>query len=921
MSEKRDTDRRLKADLRRVETMLPRVDGRPAPTPTSNVGNAEAFSLPLDLGEVVATEVLARGGMGITFLGHLTSNSQQVAIKIPLNADTNLQERFRNEARLLAGLNHEQIVRFVAAGETEISLANEKHKLPWLAMEFIPGQSLRAKLNQGGSMQWAEVSRLLEDVLKALDYLHAANFCHRDIKPDNLIHDPQTDSWKLVDFGIAKALVENLRLTLTLAETHPGAWDYMSPEQLSGQPLDIRSDIYSLGKTAWEALIGDVPRVGTPYPSAFLGPEKVPPDVDLLIRKMVEHRPGSRYQTPAEALTALRDGAGVIANKEERRKSARKFVRILNVTAATVALGAGVWFVGNEFETQKAKAIVSSVSAANPTRSTMLRRKLETFRNTHWFWGRHYADEQFAKLEQTAGDEQRRMAGSHQEISRELENAARDDDYKLERCRSFCSLYSEAYLDTPEFKDLSAKKEIFEARVVSTKVEQLAKDGKITEALQLCDELKPKLTVTEAVMKVSDTRGNIARSFAEKELVEIKRLAASKKEEDLLSAQSKATQLEKVVGAIPETRSVLKLVDDSFYTAAIDTANTRLDKREYSAARSTLDRYLELSELKAHRADTLNAKQKVAESEDDSDWSTVAASAEKNLNQRTFPLAALDYKNYLDKWSGGRHAQDAQQGLRDIVGKHFKFLDDIQDYDDFVEEFKKVVVQYPQEGERLRTAKQWLVFHCHKEIGRLYSDIAGNKTQPLTALNRVNQLDWQVCEQQQRQYLETTADKFRAYLNNPQLFSANEFLYYWQRPPQECVKMPSAPSVFFINLESLDVSLSDSTYRKIAGVGDADPRIRVNLCQDKENARNPLIRELFSGLGAVNQRSFKVAINKSVFFEKGSEILQFALDDADHTGDNNIKVGKLGKTAAESEPSVTWNFPDGTTFMLRYKIQ
>jgi hypothetical protein len=920
VSNAKHSDRRLKADLRRAETMLPAADGRPAPPQTLNIGNAEAISLPLDLGEVVATEVLARGGMGITFLGHLASNSQKVAIKIPVNADANLQERFRNEVRLLSGLNHDQIVRFVAAGEAEISLATEKRNLPWLAMEFIPGQSLRARLKQVGSMQWAEVSRLLEDVLSALDHLHAANLSHRDIKPDNLIHDPQTDSWKVVDFGIAKALVENLRLTLTLAETNPGAWDYMSPEQLSGQPVDIRSDITSLGITAWEALIGDVPRVGTPYPSALLGPDKVPPDVDLLIRKMVERRPESRYQTPAEALNALREGAGVIAKKEERRKSARKLVWILKVAVAAVAFGTGVWFVGNEFETQKAKAIVSSVSTASPTRATLIRRKLETFRNAHWFWGRRYADEQFAKLEQAAVDEQQRMAGSYQEIFRELGNAARDDDYKLERCRSFCALYSEAFQDTAEFKDLSAKKEIYEARGVSAKAEQLANEGKITEALQICDELKSKLTVTEAVTMVSDTRGKILRAFADKELDEIKLLAASKKEEDLVLAQFKAAQLEKIIGALPETRSVLKLVDDSLYSAASDAVNVHLSRMEYNAARSALDRYLELSALKAHRAEAMNEKQKVTDLEDDNDWRIVADSVEKNLKQRAFPLATQDYNNYLKKWDAGRHASQARQGLKQVVAAHFKYLGEIQDYDDFVEEFKKAATQYPQESDRLRIAKQWLVIHCHNEIGRLYSDVAKNRTQPLTALNRVNQLDWQVCDQQHREYLTTTADKFRAFLNKPNVFSAKQFLYYWQRPPQECVKMSSAPSVFWINVQSLDVSLSDSIYRTIAGLGDADPRIRVSLCKDNR-ADYPMIGELFRGLGAVNQRSFSVTIQKSVFFEKGSEILSFALDDADLTGDNDIIKGRLGEATSGSNRTATWNFQDGTTFTLHYSMQ
>ena len=920
MPEEKDNERRLKTDLRRAETMLPRVDGRSAPTPTPNIGNAEAFSLPLDLGEVVAMEVLARGGMGITFLGHLASNSEQVVIKIPLNADTNLQERFRNEARLLAQLNHDQIVRFIAAGESEISLADEKHKLPWLAMEFIPGQSLRAKLSQGGSMTWADVSRMLQNVLSALGHLYAANLCHRDIKPDNLIHDPRTDSWKLVDFGIAKALVENLRLTLTLAETNPGAWDYMSPEQLSGQAVDIRSDIYSLGKTAWEALIGDVPRVGTPYPSAFPGSDRVPPDVDQLIRRMVEHQPESRYQTPAEALTALREGAAVIEDREKQKVFRARLVRNLKLAAATVALIAGVWLVGNEFATQKAKEIVASVSTANPTRATLLRRKLETFRNAHWLWGRRYADAQYAKFEQVANEERRRMGESYQEIVSELSNAGQDDNFKLERCRNFCALYSEAFQDTGEYKNLSAKKEIFEARVVSTEAEQLANAGKITEALQRCDDLKPKLTVTEAVAKISDTRGNIVRGFVDKELIEINRLAASKSEDDIVLAQTKVTQLEKIVGATPETQSALKRVDDSLWSRAFDTANTHLARKEYNSARAILDRYLELSELKAHRADALNKKGKIDEFEDENDWSIVTASAEKNLNQNAFALATQDYNNYLKKWTGGRHAADARQGIQIVVEKHFKFLGDIKDYDDFVEEFKKVVDQYPKEVERLRTAKRWLVFHCHKTIGSLYSDVAGRKTQSDTALNRINQLDWQVCEQQYRKYLTTTADRFRAYVKDPQVFSDNEFRYHWQRPPKDCVTMKTSPDVYYVTVKSVDVSLSKNKYQDLKGFNNANPRIAVNFCRRGTEDASPLIQQMFSEPGPINQQRFTMTIGKSCFVRLNVQVVDTVLTDDDAVGSTRLNQNWVNVDYTTSG-SAQRTFTDGSTFVLHYDSQ
>jgi len=816
--------------------------------------------LPLVLNNICITEVLAKGGMGRTFLGTMVSDpNQQVVVKIPLTAEDHLLDRFKNEIRILSQLNHPNIVKFYEDSEGDIPIGNETRKLPWLAMEFVSGDSLRKTLKNKSKANWNEVHILLENVLQALDYLHSKNLCHRDIKPDNLIYDPQAKVWKLVDFGIAKEMIDNLLLTMTMAQSNPGAWDYMSPEQHSGQPVDIRSDIYSLGKTAWEALIGDVPRVGTPYPSALLGPNKVPLDVDLLIRKMVEHRPESRYQTPAEALTALREGAGVIADKEKRRKRARMSIRILKVVATTVAFGAGVWFVGDRIETETAENIVNKYSNT-ATPATLCLPELQHFQDTHFSWGRRYADQQYKACIDKSSIEREDMLKLFREIR--VEN---DKDKKTQQSINFCKTYKDAFDQTEEFREIQ-------------------------------------------ILAIND------------DLEKARKLLQSTQETDLVSAQALVTQLEKRVGAIPETQSVLKLADDSLYTAATNAVNDHLHRMEYNSARSALDRYLELSELKAHRADALNAKQKVAELEDDNDWSIVATSAEKNLNQRAFPLAARDYKNYLDKWSGGRHTQDARQGLQNVVAKHFKFLEDIQDYDDFVEEFKKFTTQYQQESKCIQIAKQWLVFHCHKEICRLYSDVRGNKTQPLTALDRVNKLDWQVCEQQHREYLSTTADRFRAYLNKPDVFSENEFLYYLQRPPKECVKMSSAPSVFNIYVQSLDVSLSESIYNKIKGLGDADPRIRVNLCKDNR-ADYPVISELFRGLGAVNQHSFSVAIQKSFFFVKGSEIMKFILDDADLTGDNNIEVGTLGDTASGSDQTATWNFTDRTTFTLHYSMQ
>ena len=105
------------------------------------------LTLPWDLGDFVLTEVLAQGGMGKIFRGHRkTDPNQQVAVKIPLGADASLLDRFRNEVKILSQLKHHLIVRFVAQGEAEFLIAGRTHTLPWLAMEFVAGSSLRAAL-------------------------------------------------------------------------------------------------------------------------------------------------------------------------------------------------------------------------------------------------------------------------------------------------------------------------------------------------------------------------------------------------------------------------------------------------------------------------------------------------------------------------------------------------------------------------------------------------------------------------------------------------------------------------------------------------------------------------------------------------------------------------------------------------------
>ena len=310
--------------------------------------------------------------------------------------------------------------------------------------------------------------------------------------------------------------------------------------------------------------------------------------------------------------------------------------------------------------------------------------------------------------------------------------------------------------------------------------------------------------------------------------------------------------------------------------------------------------------------------------EDNSDWQVVTNSAVQNLAQHTFKQASEDFQNYLDKLKkkpGGHHEEEARQALDLVVGAHFKYLGDIKNYDDFTEEFNKVCEMYPTESVRLETARNWLVFHTHDEIGRLYREVASKNLLPSTALDKVSQLRNSKADLSKRKYLDDLSEALKSYLQNPTIHTANYFLYFWQRPPSDCVKMDRSPTVFYITLESLDVSLADSVYNKLKGWGDADPKIRVSLCKDNISDNYPYIDELFSGLGTVNARSFLKTIQKSVVFERGSEALRFSLDDADLTGDRDIESGILGGTASVSEHSATWNFSDGSVFTLHYTMQ
>src|SRR5262249_15071568 len=206
------------------ETLLPGGMATPG-VPNRILSSGVALpNLPLVVGDFVIQEVLARGGMSLTFLGIVRDEpNRKVVVKVPLREDADTVERLQNEIGVLRELQHPGIVRVVGSGVASFPFGEGgvASTRPWLAMEYISGESLRQRLGARGRLGWVEVRKLLDDIVEVLDYLASHRVCHRDIKPDNLIYDPGRGRWVLVDFGIAKSLDSNLRLTLTLAGHDP----------------------------------------------------------------------------------------------------------------------------------------------------------------------------------------------------------------------------------------------------------------------------------------------------------------------------------------------------------------------------------------------------------------------------------------------------------------------------------------------------------------------------------------------------------------------------------------------------------------------------------------------------------------------------------------------------------------------------
>jgi serine/threonine protein kinase len=266
------------------------------------------------LGRYQIKGVLGKGAMGLVYDGLDPSLDRRVAIKTILTSTLDESTarhyslRFKREVRAVARLNHPNIVQVYDFG-TEGELA-------YIVMEYIEGKELKEYFDKKHAFDLGTIFRLMLELLDALDFAHEAGVVHRDIKPANIMVDAAGHA-KLADFGVARMTeTEGEQGEATRAGAMVGTPSYMSPEQIQGQTIDRRSDIFSAGILFYQLLTGKKPFEGGQWelakkivqddpvwPSAIV---QIPPAIDRVCARAMAKLPEHRFQSARKFADALK---------------------------------------------------------------------------------------------------------------------------------------------------------------------------------------------------------------------------------------------------------------------------------------------------------------------------------------------------------------------------------------------------------------------------------------------------------------------------------------------------------------------------------------------------------------------------------------------------------------------------------------
>ncbi len=261
------------------------------------------------INDIEILEVIGRGGMGIVLKGFQRELGRYVAVKVMsphLAVSGSARQRFAREARAAAAIVHPQVM--------PIHSVHASSRLPYLVMPYVDCESLQQRIDRSGPLELKEILRIGLQVAAGLAAAHAQGLVHRDVKPANILLERGVDRVMLTDFGLARTVDD---ASLTRTGVIAGTPQFMSPEQARGDPVDTRSDLFSLGSVLYtmatghppfraETALGVLRRITDTEPRTIreINPD-LPPWLDAVVHRLHAKEPDQRYESAAEVARLL----------------------------------------------------------------------------------------------------------------------------------------------------------------------------------------------------------------------------------------------------------------------------------------------------------------------------------------------------------------------------------------------------------------------------------------------------------------------------------------------------------------------------------------------------------------------------------------------------------------------------------------